>query len=236
MELHHRRIQDFYLFRGSTTWRNSRRKKRMMLELIWQGKTTFRAHVTYQPLDFEELHAQFPAFVDPDYRDARMEDAEMCRRASRIDRTLVFEYVRFRRRMATSGVYANLARRRLRPARLEEAIAFNAAFPDEQKQRRIAALGTIVHTPDGPCVPCLGTEHAWDRATFLGRTLPKVPDIFSKIPFEMALPILPKDLGAALILFKFFDILLNRGKPQRLLLDYLENTWESDWHFLAVRE
>lgn len=67
------------------------------------------------------------------------------------------EIVDFGRRITTKAILAELERNHLRPATIEELLAYGAAHPDEQLKHPIVALGSSWTNRYGhPCVPVLG--------------------------------------------------------------------------------
>ncbi len=59
------------------------------------------------------------------------------------------EVIHFGKCMSTDAVLAELDSRRLRPATMAELLAFGAAFPEEQRNFPIVALGSVWTNPDG---------------------------------------------------------------------------------------
>ncbi len=71
-------------------------------------------------------------------------------------RETITELVRFNKDMGSDDVLRELDRRGLRPATIEELLAFGARYPELQRQFPIVALGSIWrHDLDRRYVPCL---------------------------------------------------------------------------------
>lgn len=68
---------------------------------------------------------------------------------------VITELVHFNCYMELEDVLRELDKRGLRPATIEELLAFGAKYPELQKQFLVAAIGPISRHPDGRGVPYL---------------------------------------------------------------------------------
>lgn len=69
---------------------------------------------------------------------------------------VVGELVKYESTMSSEAVLADLDKNGLRPATIEELLAFGAAFPELQRKFPIVALGSIAEVDGGRGMACLG--------------------------------------------------------------------------------
>jgi len=107
----------------------------------------FTAFVNYLQPSFDELKKAFD-WVNPDYTKVRFEPIERCKGVARTARDVVFHYFTIDRRMTTEEILDAMDAANLRPALYEELLAFASKYPDEQRKRLIAALGSVARLDD----------------------------------------------------------------------------------------
>lgn len=115
-------------------------KKKLGIELR-EGE--FLVFVDYVIPPMEELRRRFPGDVSPVFESGILfEPIEACKGVSCEPRYIKCECVHLDRDASSDEVLAEMERRGLRPCLLEELIAFDRAYPEEQRKFLILALGS----------------------------------------------------------------------------------------------
>ncbi len=102
---------------------------------------TFTAFVDYITPSFLQLMESFSK-VNAAFELGEFHGRVICKPVSREPRELEFVYVHMDRSVSTEEVLAEMDKRKLRPAILEELVAFAMAYPEEQRKYPIIGLGT----------------------------------------------------------------------------------------------
>ncbi|MDO8617559.1 MAG: hypothetical protein Q7N87_01545 [Candidatus Uhrbacteria bacterium] len=116
--------------------------------LVTTSPSTFSARVVYKIPTMEELSRLFPAKVHPLLVYGTFNPIKVCKNVSRETREVGFEYVYLGREASFEDVIFEIEVRGLRPALIEELIAFAARYPEEYRQRPTIALGSIAEMSD----------------------------------------------------------------------------------------
>ena len=108
------------------------------------------AHVVYAIPAMKELRRRFPHFVDsdfsPDSHGIRFKPIKACLMVNLQPHEVEFRYAHFARGKSTDEALEEIDRAGLRPARVEELLAYDERYPKEMSRFPIIALGS---TTDG---------------------------------------------------------------------------------------
>lgn len=125
-------------------WQQEQRQ-RTLTSAFSTGQQTDTVRIlraVYQQPSYQDLRQMFD-WVHDGFRYREFKPIEACRGIPLHTRDLAFELFHLDRQLSTETVFEELAQRGYRPALYEELISFVKAFPDEQKQYPIVALGSV---------------------------------------------------------------------------------------------
>lgn len=137
-------------------------------DVVEEGSVTFTAVVKYIQPSYTELKQAFD-HVDNHFSYAKLEPIERCRKISREQREVVFEYIHFGREISPDDALEEMDRRGFRPALYEELLAFAKQYPNEHRKFEIEALGSFGLDRFGfRSSPSLYHPHFRERSLTLG--------------------------------------------------------------------